>query len=119
MNPLYIVLKRRERYLNHDSINVSNIELTFIQDRCFIEGQLKNMTYNAFTFHGNGHGGGMKFMKLSEMCFDPLLNCSIGQWYEAKTLMKYAMMVWVHSKYKKGEKTYLTDIYFCLFLQFT
>lgn len=78
-------LENQDRVHNNNEINVSNIDLKYIQDCNFVDGKYKHMTYNAYTFHNDGHGGGeIKFLKLSEMHSDPLLECIIGKWREPK-----------------------------------
>lgn len=70
------------------------------------------MAYIATTFHGDGRGGEVQYIRLSEFRFDPLLNCTICGWRESKNLMKYAMSL-VHCKYAR--ESYLIDVYFNLF----
>jgi hypothetical protein len=116
VNPLYMNLENQDRVLNNNEINVSNIDLKYIQHSNFVDGKYKHMAYNAFTFHNDGRGGEIKFLKLSEMRCDPILEWIIGKWREPKTFMKYSV-AWLHNKYKEG--TFLTDLYFCTFLYFT
>ncbi|GFH47346.1 hypothetical protein CTEN210_03821 [Chaetoceros tenuissimus] len=119
--PLYRDLRNRTyRPLTIGSTSkdatTSNIDLTFIQRQLFQNpspSHYNKMSYIATTYHADGRGGEVKFLKWNEFRYDPFLRCTVGLWREAKTLMRYAMC-FVHMRY--GPETYLTDFYFCMFL---